>query len=281
MAHPTVYNGVINQQRRYPDQFSFSWYQIATFIGSRASIVHGKLPEQFGLGMIAALKNSPPDQFKKTVNAEVAEMKGPLNNEEMIKNEIFENGPVLSLSFRPTEEFLKQNESVKGLDSSLQGQVHPVMIIGWKITPYGEAWLLRGSDEHNDRQSLGVSFGQYGIIEEVYGLSNVDLEKYPWIPGPHLSRDFTNRPAWRLEEELRLDISKVELDEILQKIQKKKKEGEEVSVSKHVEGFPVCVHEHELKAKSERYWIDDLRYHVGTSTWKLHLEKFPICNHSL
>ena len=191
-----------------------------------------------------------------------------------LKEEIQYNGPVLSLGFQLSESFLKANPSVTFLRENRLGKCHPILIIGWRVCHYGEAWVVAGSynEVAEEIGTFEVAIDQYGVLNNVVTFENHSLDIQTWQSGPYFSRDFTKKPAWRLEQEMELEITESELRSLLTCIAKGPPQVESVEIEK-LRGQAVCVHEHELKAKSERFKILGLSFKLAEKKWELSLRK--------
>lgn len=93
-----------------------------------------------------------------------------------IKQEIMLQGPVVSASFQLEKAFLNAGDNAHAFESSLVGQNHAVLIVGWKQTAFGEMWLVWSLKGNED---IPISIGQYALEEDVLAPSS-DLSDRPW-----------------------------------------------------------------------------------------------------
>ena len=163
-----------------------------------------------------------------------------LNGIADIKSEIMERGPVVSTSFVLTEAFLKasrddvtannnnNNSSFPAFDHAMIGKVHPVLIIGWDLTAFGEVWLLKPLHTTSDTDVASaiatsdstassiwkVAFGQFGIDDEILAPMN-NFETYTWQPGPYFDLELSaTTPQWRSWSSLQVSITHDDLEKL-------------------------------------------------------------------
>ena len=86
-------------------------------------------------------------------------------------------GPVVSTSFILSRAFLNACEHSTSFDASLIDQAHPIVLVGWKLSPYGETWLVRSVD--GSSHDIPIAFGQFSIDDEC--MAPLDsFEQTPW-----------------------------------------------------------------------------------------------------
>ena len=150
-----------------------------------------------------------------------------------IKEEIMMRGPVVSCDFVLKEEFVRagavmageerdsgnsnsaarETEKWMGMMKQFVGKKHPVLIIGWKLTQFGEVWLvqLQHFCKKGNNGRMQVAFGQFGIDTECIAPSN-SLENIAWQDGPYLDLDLERTPEWKKVKGLmRVSITNDEL----------------------------------------------------------------------
>jgi len=101
-----------------------------------------------------------------------------LESVDDIKAEIMANGPVISTSFLLMQVFLNACEHCSSFSSSLKDECHALLIVGWKVSSFGEMWLVRSIRGNND---IPIAIGQYSIEEDVIAPKS-DLFRNPWQP---------------------------------------------------------------------------------------------------
>jgi hypothetical protein len=108
-----------------------------------------------------------------------------------IKEELMENGPVVSTSFIPTQEFISTSRYVNksSLHASCLGKKHEIIIVGWKSMDFGEVWLARPL-RSSRMDSILIRFGHYGVDDLCLAPKN-SFENRPWQKGPYIDMDVT------------------------------------------------------------------------------------------
>ena len=123
------------------------------------------------------------------------------------------------------------------VEKELTGGYHALLIVGWRLTPYGEAWIIHplmdydgdtvakpdigvGENVHSSCSSstsaigtsnmIHIGFGQFGINERCLA-PNTSLNHISWQPGPYFDSDFREAPKWREWDEMELPITETEL----------------------------------------------------------------------
>ena len=103
-------------------------------INARGAIAHGKRPTLIYSWENAYACNGMSVQDVLTKHGGFKTLSG--EKIEEIKLEIIHNGPVVSFSFIPDKDFSKKHEN--SIVKSRVKKHHYCMIIGWKLTEYGE-----------------------------------------------------------------------------------------------------------------------------------------------
>lgn len=141
-------------------------------VNYRGAIAHGKRTE-LSYGYNNVEKNSA--QSASQVLDGYGGYKNLISNDE-IKKEIMLHGPVVSASFQIEKAFLKACENAHTFESSLVGQMHAVLLVGWKQTAFGEVWLIRSLKGKSD---IPIAIGQYSLEEDVLAPLS-DFSDYAW-----------------------------------------------------------------------------------------------------
>ena len=110
-----------------------------------------------------------------------------------IKRELTTKGPVVSTSFLLTETFMGSYENANRFDHALIGKFHPVAIIGWEHTDFGEVWLIQPLIRGRFSDVQKIAFRQYGIDDKVIAPTNT-FESTTWQNGPHFDIDLSDTP---------------------------------------------------------------------------------------
>ena len=121
-----------------------------------------------------------------------------------IKEELMSRGPVVSVSFVLSPVLKQHNGSAIGEAFFWQhrmNQTHAVMIVGWKLTAFGEVWLVYpprvsgGIAKHKSVSDIliPIAFGQFGIDTLCLAPASDLLDKV-WQPGPFLDLNLSKWP---------------------------------------------------------------------------------------
>jgi len=163
-------------------------------MNTRGAIAHGRnTPCKFNV----TVKNEP--NGVRSVEEIFIANGGSKHLEEIddIKTELMAKGPVVSTSFRLTQPFMNKIENSHLFDEKCIGETYPLLIFGWKLTAFGEVWLVQplGCDQSVVAQK--IAFGQFGIDDDCCTPVN-SFEKTPWEPGPYFDLQLSSAPAeWR------------------------------------------------------------------------------------
>jgi hypothetical protein len=94
------------------------------------------------------------------------------------------HGPVVSESFVLTPAFVKaatNNNTAHMFDHRRVNDTHPVLIVGWEQTTYGQMWKIRSLP---NKEECLLAMGQCDI-EDVVVAPQADLSHQPWQDGTH------------------------------------------------------------------------------------------------
>eukprot|EP00562_Extubocellulus_spinifer_P003417 CAMPEP_0178487340 /NCGR_PEP_ID=MMETSP0696-20121128/9273_1 /TAXON_ID=265572 /ORGANISM="Extubocellulus spinifer, Strain CCMP396" /LENGTH=405 /DNA_ID=CAMNT_0020115033 /DNA_START=233 /DNA_END=1447 /DNA_ORIENTATION=+ len=178
-------------------------------INARGAIAHGRKTERF-YSMEQVLQKPASVHEKFTMRGGVKQFQAPAI--EAIKAEIVTNGPVVSTSFVLTDNFAKRPENRGVFLTSQIAKVHPVLIIGWRVTNMGDMWLCQPlKRKPSDNTVVPVPFGQFGIDVSCLAPKNT-FEHVPWQNGPYFDIDMSYAPEWRTWPSLRIHLSSQELE---------------------------------------------------------------------
>lgn len=190
-----------------------------------------------------------------------------LHSIDMIKEEIMTSGPVVSVSFRLTSVYfnqLKRNmegETTEGaFVSDILNDVHELLITGWCLTPFGEAWeiepVLSSVGSKSLKSTFRIGFGQFGI-DELCLAPKSNLDHITWQPGPYFDSDFSSAPDWREWSEMDLPVTDDELKSLSKCFGSKG----------FMTGSPFVIRDAKKKALSASYLIRNLHYDEKTNEW--------------
>jgi len=127
-----------------------------------------------------------------------------------IKVEIINNGPVISFSFIPTTAFAQEHS--ESIIKSRIKKHHYCLIIGWKLTEYGEVWLVQS---YNGTEIFQVPVGRYTIEETILAPKDNYLH-VTWQQGPYYDKDMMNFNGWSNYEDIALILKTHELEELVE-----------------------------------------------------------------
>lgn len=174
-------------------------------INARGAVAHGAKPGLlFGYSKVTAEpRGTTAEQLLETKFRGVCRLDTP----DTIKEELMSRGPVVSVSF-VLSQVLKQHGGGTGsaIADSLywqqrMNQTHAVMIVGWKLTAFGEVWLVHPpilSDSMKNKSPfdclIPIAFGQFGIDTLCLAPASDLLDK-AWQPGPFLDLNLSKWPG--------------------------------------------------------------------------------------
>jgi len=121
-----------------------------------------------------------------------------LTTVEEIKLELMTRGPVISTSFRLSEGFADSKNSHSNTSFLLSriGDTHPLLIVGWKFTKFGDVWVVNHLDYNLEHM---IAFGHFDIDKRCIAPMR-SFEHDSWQAGPYFRFDFSNNPTWRDNE---------------------------------------------------------------------------------
>ena len=103
-----------------------------------------------------------------------------LKSIEEIKDEIMQNGPVVSSSFHFSQAFLNAGDHSHLFEANLMDQRHAILIVGWKQIASGEMWLARTSKSSTKNDDdISIAMGQFSLEVDVHAPS-CDLSDRYW-----------------------------------------------------------------------------------------------------
>lgn len=190
----------------YQNQILFNKRRLVAFqcMNARGAIAHGKGIES-KIEMTVTLNTEPTVQtvFDFYGGTKI------LNGIDDIKEEILNNGPVVSTLFDPSNAFLKSNSL--GMSASCR-QTH-LLISGWKQTSSGECWIAHSlcaqrsdypafsaypsahSLTHSSTHTSEIAIGQFGIDDACIAPAN-NFENFSWQCGPYFDATMNQDSNW-------------------------------------------------------------------------------------
>lgn len=162
-----------------------------------------------------------------------------------------------------SQTFLSAGEYSHSLLRSCAGKVHELLIIGWKLTAFGEVWLAKPLN--GQVEPIRVAFGQFGIDNLVLAPKK-SFENTPWQPKPFFeiaqtSDEFLTRPSMEMQ------ISSSEMEELSGTL----KGGLIVEARDQREAFVVA--RKGKVAQSHRYCLTEVKWLKEERLWKVTVAK--------
>lgn len=150
-------------------------------INFRGAIAHGRSTElQYGVGGKECSETTTQDIF--TVCGKGYKT---LESVDEIKEELMTRGPVVSIAFELTQEFVNASEYGHLFFNSQIGATHPVLILGWKLSSFGEMWIIQTTRGNTE---FPIGFRQFGI-DDVCIAPNSDFSDCAWQGGDKIFSD--------------------------------------------------------------------------------------------
>ena len=249
------------------DNAALSNEQVASLVAyqcvnTRGTIAHGKhAPSRFISQQVLATFQEEPFDVETIFNAwggcKTMDGDGIIHE---IKQEIFEHGPVVSTSFSFSHNDGYFFPHLKGLVAQTA-----ILIVGWKATEVGEAWLVQpletpmsAQGQYQQAHPIPIAFGQFGINETC--LAPIDtFENCPWEEGPYVDISFSpeTSPVWRTWSGVQAPITTEQYIELT-------KELGRISFGPTQTLPAVTVRDKEFIARSERAQIDNIEWREET-----------------
>lgn len=126
-----------------------------------------------------------------------------------IKVELIHRGPVISFSFIPTKNLAAKYPN--SIVSSRIKKHHYCLLIGWKLTEFGEVWLVQS---YRGTETMEIPVGQFNIEETVI-FPKGDFKNVSWQQGPYFDRDMSTYPTWFECPRIEFMMSSIELEEFV------------------------------------------------------------------
>lgn len=231
-------------------------YQAYKCIHARGAIAHGR-----PISMYKTYEDIiHASEKKKCVHDIFDEFGGTKEMDSVvaIKEELLNRGPVVSISFRLLDVYLEQLQvGSTAFAQDLIGETHELLIVGWCLTPYGEAWLVQPLlDKDVTPHLIRIGFGQFGIDDLVLAPES-SLEHVPWQTGPYFDYDFSDVENWREWKEMDLPIGEKDL----------KKLAMCMLPGGLMSGQSFVLRDEVKKAHSGSYKIKNIRWEEDTTEW--------------
>ena len=167
-------------------------------INSRGAVAHGAKPALFfGWSKVLAEKEgTTAQQFFHTKYRGARQ----LETVDTIKEELQRRGPVVSVSFVLSPAFAKSTKNADAFYMQRIHQTHALLIVGWKLTAFGEVWLVYPPDPSGAPKNrsvtdmlIPIAVGQYHIDTLCLAPESALLDK-AWQEGPFLDLNLSQWP---------------------------------------------------------------------------------------
>lgn len=181
-----------------------------------------------------------------------------------IKREIVTRGPVVSTSFTLTETFMTSPVNRDRFDAKFMNKRHPVAIVGWEHTEFGEVWLIQPLIRGGLADLQKIAFRQYGIDEQVIAPIN-SFENIPWQSGPYFDIDLSDAPfpEWSTEwPGLETSITTAELEKL----------GEVIAddlMSPPINRSKFIMRDKNKIARSRECYLTKMQWQKGDKAWRV------------
>lgn len=173
-------------------------------INARGAIAHGKQT-----GLVFDIDKFCESSVEEIFTARCNGFK-LLNSIDEIKTELMTRGPVVSCSFRLSEGFEGKTEFSTCFLMSQINKVHPLLIVGWKFTKFGDVWIVNHLDGSQDHL---IAFGHFMIDRKCLAPRRT-FEHDAWQPGPYFEFDFSKTSNWRKSNSIDFYINSSQLESL-------------------------------------------------------------------
>ncbi len=245
-------------------------YQAYKCIHARGAIAHGKPITKFNTWADVETHTRDNDTLHDIFDR-IGGGTMELDSIDGIKEELMKRGPVISASFELVPAYLKHlsvGHAENAFVKEAAGELHELLIVGWGLTPYGEAWKVQplmdddadidhGQDHHSVTSPvISIGFGQFGIDHLCLAPMST-LEDISWQPGPYFTSDFSEAPDWREWKEMDLPLTDSEVRDLAKCFKEKGL----------MSGETFVIRDGIKKAHSAKYCIKNLRWESSTEEW--------------
>jgi hypothetical protein len=236
-------------------------------INSRGAVAHRAKPGLF-FGWSKVQKDA--QTFRSAEEFFSAKYRGArrLEGPDAIKVELMSRGPVISTSFLLSQSFMNTSEFSSSFYKSLIHHIHPLMIVGWKLTSFGEVWLVypscKTSTITNDDYLIPIAIGQFGI-DSLCLAPESDLQEKVWQSGPYLDLNLSKWPEeWMSWKKCDIHLTSNELEKLSECL------GTGfVVASSGMEATRFVVRDEAKFAHSRAYCVKDVQWNTLKKMWKV------------
>ena len=223
-------------------------------INSRGAITHGKRPSLIYSweNVTSCIGLSVMEVFNKHGGFKT------IKCVDDIKVEIIQNGPVISYSFLPTQDISDQYGS--SIIPSRINKHHYCMIIGWKLSEFGEVWIVQTYDA---KLLFEIPFGSYSIDETILAPKD-DFLSITWQEGPYFDRDLSNLRDWCNYEVITFMLKSEELENFCEILL----EGRSILTAISTK-TRIVIRDRSKHAHSRSCVLEDIKWEKDEKMWKL------------
>lgn len=243
-------------------------FSAALCINARGAIAHGQKTElSYKMGDMKNFANVQGifDSFGGTKQ---------LTSIDGIKKELMENGPVVSTSFILSQAFLSAGKYSQSLLKSRVGKKHELLIVGWKLTAFGEVWLAKSLKNGIDEQPICIAFGQFGVDDICLAPTN-SFENKSWQSGPFFDDgNLRLSDGWMRWPGMTLSMDSTELEALARCFSA----GFKAAIAQR---SPFVIREKTKIARSRRYQLREVVWDKKKAMWRVKVSKVNLLSNAV
>jgi hypothetical protein len=236
-------------------------------INSRGAVAHRAKPGLY-FGWSKVQKDA--QSFRTIEEFFSAKYRGArrLEGPDAIKVELMSRGPVISTSFLLSQSFMNSSEFSSLFFKNLIHHFHPLLIVGWKLTSFGEVWLVypprKTAPTSMDENLIPIAIGQFGI-DTLCLAPESDLQEKVWQSGPYLDLNLSKWPEeWMTWRKCDIHLTSIELEKLSECL------GTGfVAASSSMESTRFVVRDEAKYAHSRAYCLKDVQWNPVKKMWKV------------
>jgi len=221
-------------------------------INARGAIAHGKQT-----GLVFDIHKFSESSVEEIFSARCNGFK-VLSSIDEIKTELMTRGPIVSTSFRLSQGFAGKAEYSSCFLMSQTGKAHPLLIVGWKFTKFGDVWVVNHLDDSQDHV---IAFGHFMIDHKCLAPVRT-FENDAWQPGPYFEFDFSNVLDWRKGTSITFYVNSSQLESLVSCF-----DSGIVAAVQTKASFELC--DQNKKAHSRTCALKELQWDHEVTAWKV------------
>lgn len=168
----------------------------------------------------------------------------------------------MSTSFILSHAFLSAGEYSQSLLKSRVGKTHELLIVGWKLTPFGEVWLAKSLKTKIDQQPIRIAFGQFGVDDFCFAPTN-SYENKSWQSAPFFDDgNLRLSDGWMSWPGMTLHMDSSELEVLARCFSA----GFNVAIAQR---SPFVIREKKKIARSRRYHLEEVVWDKKKAMWRV------------